>query len=95
MLAPYYDYSKLIRRSCPVIMPFMVKYRIETHKYLCDCKTHVALFHGDRDTVIGYRNSMELCRLLKNDDIFITLEGEGHDSLIFNRKYKREMSRIL
>lgn len=95
LMAPYFDYVRLIQRVCPIIPRFIVKYKLETHKYLRNCAAPVALFHGDKDKVIEYEHSVQLSRLLKEEDSFITLHGEEHFDLMSNPQYRQELIRLV
>lgn len=94
LLAPYYDYAKLIRKSYPIIINFLIKYTFRTHEFIRDCKIPIFILHGNKDDIISYEDSIALCRLLKKEDVFITLEEGGHN-MIFSGKYKEELKKIL
>lgn len=93
--APYYDLTGVIRDICPVIPSFLVKYKLETNKYLRECKMPVVIFHGDDDWTIDHSHSVRLSELLKEGDMFVTLEGEQHNGITDNEEYRRELKEIL
>lgn len=96
MLAPYYDYAKLIQKSSPIRPPrFLVKYKLETYKYLRQCKMPVIIFHGDKDEIIDYSHAFKLSEKMKDSDQLIILEGESHYMLALNAEYKQKITKIL
>ena len=93
--APYYSLTDLLKHNYPVIPAFILKYKLETNKYIRDCKMPVVIFHGDYDEVIYYNSSVKLKGLMKATDILITLPGQGHNGMSNNPKYITEIKKIL
>jgi uncharacterized protein len=93
--APYYSWIDLFKHRCPVIPTFLVKYKIETDKYITDCKMPIIMFHGDKDPVIYYQSSVKLKKLTKPGDKLFILKGMGHGEMTGNQEYLEEMSKIL
>lgn len=93
--APYYSLTDVIQNYCPIIPNFIVKYKLETYKYISKCKMPITIFHGDKDDVINYSNSVKLKELLKDTDTMITLEDEKHNTIISSKEYQMRISEIL
>jgi alpha-beta hydrolase superfamily lysophospholipase len=93
--APYYSYTDMFKHRCPVIPTFLVRYTIETDKYIRDCKMPIIIFHGDKDNVIYYKSSIKLKKLTKPGDKIIILPGQGHTNIIHNQEYLKELKKIL
>jgi uncharacterized protein len=93
--APYYSFKDLFRHKCPVIPTFLLKYKIETEKYIRDCKMPIISFHGDKDNVIYYKSSIKLKKLTKPGDKLFILPGQGHMGMIHNYEYLRDLKKIL
>lgn len=93
--APYYSLTGIIQDISPVIPDILIRYKLETYKYIENCRMPIVIFHGDLDKVISYDNSLQLEKLLKPTDRLITLEGEGHNEITDNKYYKDELSKIL
>lgn len=55
----------------------------------------VVIFHGNKDKVINYNNSMKLKPILKDSDLLITLENEEHNGITENEVYREEIKRLL
>lgn len=93
--APYYDLTGAIHSICPVIPDFLVKYKLETNKYIQDCPIPIVVFHGNKDGVIDYDNSLRLKENFKATDLLITLDGEGHNSITENPYYQEKLKELL
>jgi uncharacterized protein len=95
MQAPYYSWIDLFKHRCPVIPTSLVKYKIETYKYLTECRMPILMFHGDKDPVIYYQSSEKLKKLVKPGDNLFILAGMGHGVMIRNETYLRELKKAL
>ena len=93
--APYYNMSDLMKNIYPLVPTFFLKYKFKINKYIKECKMPVIIFHGDQDEVIYYGSSLKLQKLFKQEDILITLPGQGHNGMTDNPDYKIELKRIL
>lgn len=93
--APYYSFIDLMKYYYPIIPTFILKYKLETNKYIRDCKMPIKIFHGTADEVIYYESSLKLKQLLKDTDTLITLVGQGHNGITDNPEYKAAIQDIL
>jgi len=93
--APYYSLTDMVQHTYPIIPTFLLKYKLETGKYVRDCKMPIVIFHGDQDEVIYYGSSLKLKDEFKKQDTLITIEGQGHNGMTNNADYKIELSKIL
>ncbi|WP_029904544.1 alpha/beta hydrolase [Prevotella sp. 10(H)] len=93
--APYYSLTNVIKSICPIIPDFTIRYKLETYKFILKCKMPIVIFHGDKDNVIDYSNSLKLKPLLKDTDRLITLSGEGHNNITENQEYRRVLTGLL
>lgn len=93
--APYYELTGVVQEFCPVIPDFLVRYKLETYKYVQQCKMPIYVFHGTDDWTINYKNSVKLQKHLKDTDQLITLHDEGHNGIPDNEQYQTEMAKIL
>ena len=66
--APYFSLKDVAKRSFPFIPVVLLKYKLETNRYITACKMPVVLIHGDQDEVIYYESSLKLKALLKPTD---------------------------
>ncbi|MCX6237887.1 MAG: alpha/beta fold hydrolase [Bacteroidia bacterium] len=93
--APYYSLTDMMRHNYPIIPTFILKYKLETYKYIKECKTPIVLFHGDNDEVIYYNSSVKLKGQMKPGDKLVTLPGQRHNGMSNNPDYLSELNKIL
>jgi uncharacterized protein len=93
--APYYSLVDLVKNKYSFIPSFLLKYKIETEKFLIDCKMPITIFHGDNDNVIYYGSSIKLKNKYKDKIDLITLNGESHNGINENYEYAIQLINIL
>lgn len=93
--APYFSLTDLVKNKYSLIPSFLLKYKIETEKFLDDCKMPLTIFHGDNDNVIYYGSSVKLKNKYKDKIDFITLNGESHNGINENYEYAIQLMNIL
>ncbi len=95
LIAPYYSLTNVIQSICPVVPKFLIKYKLETYKYISDCSMPVTIFHGREDEVIDYENSVMLSNLLNAKDNLILIDNVGHNNILDNEMYKEKVVEVL
>ncbi len=93
--APYYSLTDAIKHNYLLVPTFILKYKLETYKYIQYCKMPIVIFHGDKDEVIYYGSSIKLKELIKPNDRLITLHGQGHNGMSDNHEYLSNLGKIL
>ncbi|MEJ8803868.1 alpha/beta hydrolase [Pontibacter sp. H249] len=93
--APYYSLSDLSKSLYPIIPSFLLKYKFETYRFLENIKAPVVLFHGAQDEIIYHGSSEKLKAHLKPTDQVIILQGQGHNGMNENPKYKEALAVVL
>ena len=93
--APYYSLTDLMQRTIPIVPRFILKYKLENHKYLQDCKMPVILFHGKEDQVIYPESSLKLKEACKSVEKVILLDLLGHNGMTDDPNYLLEIKKIL
>jgi len=93
--APYFSLKDLVKHSYPGIPIFLLRYKLETNKYIPCCKMPIVIFHGDHDEAIYYNSSVKLEELLKQNDKFFTLKGQRHNKMSDNPEYLMDLKEIL
>lgn len=93
--APYFSLIDMMEHEYPGVPTFILNYKFQTNKYICECKMPVTIFHGDKDEVIYYNSSVQLKALCKASDKFITLHGLGHNGINEAPVYLKELDEIL
>lgn len=95
--APFYSVPHLARNTTPFqIFPrFLIKYKLETGRYLKETNDPVVVLHGDEDEIIDYSSSLKLQGEFKPGDTLITLHGFGHNDFLGTQKYEEEIEKVL
>ena len=93
--APYFSLTDMMKHTYPIIPTFLLKYKLETNKFIKDCKMPIIIFHGNKDEVIYYNSSIKLQEIIKQTDTLITLNGQGHNGMTDNPEYITNIKRIL
>ena len=81
--APYYSLTDVVKHTFPLVPSFLLRYKLDTYKYISDCEMPIVLFHGNEDEVIPYGQSIKLKGLLKKSDKLIVLNRQGHNGMTF------------
>jgi uncharacterized protein len=96
--APYYSGAEAVRNNYPflysIIPSFLLKYKLETYKFLQQTKTSVVIFHGDKDTIFDVEHSYRLKKFFKPGDELIVLRNQGHNGFTENQQYLDELRRV-
>jgi uncharacterized protein len=93
--APYFSMTDMMKSTFPIVPTFLLKYKLETFRYIVDCKMPVVMIHGNEDEVISYGQSLKLKGLLKTTDTLITINGLGHNGMTHHREYGRIITNVL
>jgi pimeloyl-ACP methyl ester carboxylesterase len=93
--APYYNLTELSDSRVPFMPDFLKKYKFETNVFITKLKSPVFIFHGNKDHVISYSNSVKLSKLLKPNDHFYTLKDQDHSGVNDNQEFLKELKIIL
>ncbi len=92
--SPYSSMSKLIREKVKIVPGFLIKYKLETERYLDKIGCPIYVFHGDQDNVIPYHHSLKLKEREDKIEVVI-LEGYGHNNITDSKLYLNKMNEIL
>jgi uncharacterized protein len=93
--APYFSLTAVMKQTFPLVPAFLLKYKLETYRYITACKMPIVLIHGDEDEVIPYSQAVKLKELLKTSDTLITIKGLGHNGMTHHEEYAGIMERVL
>lgn len=92
---PYYNFTEVASHHFPSLMvKLLLKYRLETNKYITKIKCPVFMFHGTNDQTIPYDHSVRLLKLSENLHL-TTLQGGTHNDLGSYLLYQEQLSSIL
>ncbi|WP_035694796.1 alpha/beta hydrolase [Flavobacterium soli] len=93
--APYYNFSEMADSRFPFLPGFVLKYKFATNQFIPKVKAPIYIFHGDRDQVISFSNSVKLQKLLKPSDRFFPLKNQDHLNINDNIDFIKELRIIL
>lgn len=93
--APYYSMTDVMKDHYPVIPTFILRYKLETYKYIKKCTMPITIFHGDQDKLINYSSSVKLKEFLKPKDTLIILEGQGHNEMSDHPEFTEALKSML
>ena len=93
--APYYSIEYMAKHQFSFFpIEQILKYKIETYKYLEKVQCTITAFHGSNDNTIPLINSIKLAEKVPNFK-FIEVQQAGHNDVSSFRKYKTELLKIL
>lgn len=92
--APYSSMQHLILEKMPFIMPFLIKYKLNSIKHLAKVACPVTLFHGNQDDLIPQQHSLRLKEKYSEIDLNI-ITDYGHNDVFLSKMYQEKMSEIL
>ncbi len=95
LITPYYSMSNMVKSLYPYLPVFLLKYKLETYKFLKKCKMPVIIFHGDKDDLVPYDHSVRLMDVLKSDDRLITLKNQDHYRINDSEDYRNALKEVL
>jgi len=79
---PYYSFPSLAASHFPIYpTERMMHFRFPVFEYIPMVKAPVTVFHGTKDEIIPYRNSLKLKGVLKKGDEYIVIEKGKHNNL--------------
>ena len=87
--------TDMMKLNYPIVPTFLLNYKLETYKFVQNCKMPIVIFHGTNDDVIPYSSSIRLKKYLKKDDKLITLKGQEHKDIGENKKLLRNLPNVL
>lgn len=93
--APYFSLIDMMKQNYPIIPTFILKYKFETNLHIQDCEMPIIIFHGNQDRIIPHESSRKLKGLIKESDMLITLNGQGHNGMSDNPEYVMALTKIL
>lgn len=93
--APYYSVKHIVQSRYPFLPSFLLKYPLETHKYLPSVSCPIEIFHGTDDRTVPYSNSLKLEEELGDKIKLIAIPKCKHNDISVHPEYTREMEKIL
>lgn len=95
---PYASLPAVAKQFLP-IAPFkkLSKYQLATDQIINQIQCPIHIFHGTKDRLVFYENSLVLCQKLgkKPADLLTTIEGGGHRNLAEYKEYHSALDGLL
>ena len=92
--APYSSLKHLILEKMPFILPFLIKYKLNSIKYLAKVNCSITLFHGEQDDLIPHQHSVRLKEKFEKIDLNL-IPNRGHNDVFLSKSYQEKMNEIL
>lgn len=94
--APYYNFTKAVQRFFPILpMRFVLRYQLQTDKWIRKVNCHTYIIHGNKDWLIPISQSKKLQQLNPRKITLITIDGAGHNNLSSFPEYHNFLRDIL
>ena len=93
--APYYNFIEFSSGRARFVPDFLKKFKFETDKYIVKVKSPIYIFHGNKDQIISYDNSIRLKKLLKPTDKVFILEDQDHLGMNENVDFQEKLKMTL
>ena len=80
--APYYNFTKAVQRFMPIFpMRFVLRYHLQTDKWLRKVNCHTYILHGTKDWLIPIKQSEQLQTINPRKITLIRIHGGRHNNL--------------
>ena len=96
--APYYSMLDVAYTNFPFLpMRLLLKYKINSYKYIDKIKCPVIIFHGTKDKIVRYKSGIKLYEAgrQKADITLVTLVGGRHNNLNKYPKFRDKLKAVL
>jgi len=94
--SPYYNFAKAVQRFIPIFpMRFVLRYQLQTDKWIRKVNCHTYIIHGSKDWLIPISQSEKLQQLNPRKITLITIEGGRHNNLPSFPEYHNFLRDIL
>ncbi|HCD53510.1 MAG TPA: hypothetical protein DEQ34_13765 [Balneolaceae bacterium] len=92
---PYYSMVDMKDVRYPYLPDLILKYPLRTDKALPKIEEPITIFYAEDDEVLPYLQAKRLNELLKPDDNYYVLEGQGHDNVFLHAELIGRIPSIL
>ena len=92
---PYMSMKELALRQFPFVPPMLLKYPLQTARWISAVACPVYLLHGTRDEVIPYDSSERLIPLIRSQHQLFSIPDGGHNNLVAFPEYRAALDQIL
>ncbi len=95
LLAPYFNFREFSESRVPFFPDFLKKFNFETNNFISVIKAPISIFHGDKDQLINFKNSVRLQKIIKPTDSLYILENQGHIGINENEDFNEKLKVVL
>jgi uncharacterized protein len=93
---PYFSFQSVCSHYYPFLpVSVILRYKIHTDMWITKVNCPIIIFHGTNDNVVPYKEGVKLSRLIKKDDVFITIPNGTHSDLIHYPAMTDELKKVL
>jgi len=93
--SPMYNIFYAAKYHYPLIPSRLIaKYKFDTAAYIINVKCKTIIFHGKKNELINYKNSLKLYKLSKSNIDLVLVPDGNHYNLINHELYKENMDKI-
>jgi uncharacterized protein len=92
--SPYFSLVDMVSQIYPFVPSFLVQYKLRNDRWLVGRDYPIHLFHGDKDGIVPYSNSVRLENLASNI-VLHTIHNGGHNDLSVFSEYTRQLKPLL
>ena len=94
--APYYSMRHMAKKYLPIMpMSILMRFPIETYKWLKYVKCPIKIIHGTNDKLIPFKTSIKLSKVNPEYSRLYPVIGGGHNNLHTFPQYHRFLEEIL
>ena len=94
--SPYYSLKKVAKRYAPFLpLSMILRFPIETHKWLKYVQCPIKILHGTNDRLIPYKTAVKLSKINPENTRLYSIIDAGHNNLYTKEEYHRMLDEIL
>lgn len=94
--SPYYSLKQVAKRYTPFLpLSLILRFPIETHKWLKYVKCPIKIIHGTNDKLIPYKTAIKLSKINSENTRLYSIIGGGHNNLYTTEEYHRMLDEVL
>lgn len=94
--SPYYSLKKVAKRYAPFLpLSLILRFPIQTFKWLKYVKCPIKILHGTNDKLIPYKTAVKLSKINPEMTRLYSVIDAGHNNLYTKEEYHRMLDEIL
>jgi pimeloyl-ACP methyl ester carboxylesterase len=94
LVSPYFNMSEMAKLYYPWVPDILLRYSLDTARYVAEIKNPIYIFHGDKDQLIPLEQSERLAGL-SSFSTLITVPGAMHDDIHLFDTYTTSLLQVL